>query len=85
MKSSSGSTQLTSPVSPPILALTLSRRCVGPEGRGLEEICSEKEGSGVRTQLGVPTTRTLTSHVTSGKSSNLSGSHFLICKMGIAL
>lgn len=45
MSSSSGSTQLRSPVSPPILALTLSRRCVGPEGRGLEEICHawEKE------------------------------------------
>lgn len=58
---------------------------MGPEERGLEEICSEKEGSRVRTQLGVPTTRTLMSHVTSGKSSHLSGSHFFICKMGIAL
>lgn len=39
---SSGSTQLRSPVSPPMLVLTLSLRGVGPEGRGLEEICWEK-------------------------------------------
>ena len=57
VNSSSGSTQLTSPVSPPTLALTLSRRCVGPAGRGLEETCFEREGSGVRIQKsGVSTT-----------------------------
>lgn len=32
-----------SPVSPPMLVLTLSRRCAGPRGRGLEGICPEKE------------------------------------------
>lgn len=41
-----------------------------------------REGSEVRTQLGVQTTSTHTSHMTSGKSCRLSGPHFLICKTG---